>query len=61
MTARPPLPAVRRDVVRAHCLDAEDSRGSDMSDTIELAQTRCMMLADKGEPKAALPHCQEDE
>lgn len=31
--ARPPLPAVRRDVVRAHCLDAEDSRGSDMNVT----------------------------
>lgn len=30
---QPPLPAVRRDVVRAHCMDAEDSRGSDMSVT----------------------------
>jgi tetratricopeptide (TPR) repeat protein len=34
-------------------------RGRDMNDVIELARTRCMMLADKGEPKAALPHCQE--
>jgi tetratricopeptide (TPR) repeat protein/predicted Ser/Thr protein kinase len=34
-------------------------RGRAMGDAIELARARCMMLADKGEPKAALPHCQE--
>jgi len=34
-------------------------RGGDMNDAIELDLTLCMMLADKGEPKAALPRCQE--
>jgi hypothetical protein len=29
-SALPPLPAVRRDVVRAHCLDAEDGRESEI-------------------------------
>ncbi|MCA9653825.1 MAG: tetratricopeptide repeat protein [Myxococcales bacterium] len=34
-------------------------RGRDMGDTIALARRMCMMLADKGDPTAALPHCQE--
>lgn len=35
-SALPPLPAVRRDVVRAHCLDAEDGRDSE----VEIAYLR---------------------
>jgi tetratricopeptide (TPR) repeat protein/predicted Ser/Thr protein kinase len=34
-------------------------RGRDMDDTITLERALCMMLADKGDPAAALPHCRD--